>query len=140
MKKFHATLTLMTLMLSLVLSGCTEKTDPDPSPTDARSAFLGRWSVVETPTKLSYEVNITADPNSTDGVFISNFANTGSGSTPAGAFIGGNTITLDPDQVIGDGWIINGYGSLSGTTKINWNYNINDGADVNYYVATYTKL
>ena len=84
------------------------------------------------------EVNITADPGSDDGVFISNFANTGSSSTPAGAKIAGTSIILDANQIIGDGLKINGSGSLSGT-KINWNYTLDDGANLIHAVATYTK-
>jgi hypothetical protein len=139
MKKSIPFVAILFMLFASLLSGCATEPDPDPSPTDARTAFLGRWSVVETPTKLTYEVNITTDPNSTDGVFISNFGNTGSGSNPAAATIGGKTITLDPNQTIGEGWIINGYGNLSTTTRISWNYSINDGADVIYYIATYTK-
>jgi len=104
----------------------------------ARFLFLGKWSVIETWTKLTYEVNITADPGSNDGVFISNFANTGSSGIPAGATIAGTSIVLDANQVIGDGLIINGSGNLSGT-KINWNYTLDDGADIIHAIATYTK-
>jgi hypothetical protein len=138
MKTSSLTFILLVLMGAIALNGCTKEAGPDPSPTDARAAFLGQWSVSETWTKLAYEVNITADPGSNDGVFISNFANTGSSGIPAGATISGTSITLDADQVIGDGLKINGSGTLSGT-KINWNYTLDDGATLIYIVATYTK-
>jgi len=130
-------------ILNLILLGglfvaCTKESGSDPEPTDDRSAFTGRWNVSETYTKLSYEVNIVADPNTTDGVFIYNFGNTGSSGLPAGASINEKTVTLDPDQVIGEGWTINGSGNLSGT-KIYWNYTLNDGATLIYAIATYTK-
>ncbi len=138
MKSSALTFTLLLLFVAIALNGCTKEADPDPSPTDARSAFLGQWSVSETWTKLAYEVNITADPGSNDGVFISNFANTGSSGIPAGATVSGTSITLDADQLIGEGLKINGSGILSGS-KINWNYTLDDGATLIYAVATYTK-
>ncbi len=141
MKSKLLSLVISVFLTTTLLSGCTkETTTPDPSPSDARSNFLGNWSVNETWTKLTYSVTISADPNSSDGVFISNFANSGTFGSFAGASVSGTVISLDPDQTIGDGWIINGGGSLSGTTKINWNYTINDGATLIYATAVYTKL
>ncbi len=137
MKNYKIIISLAIVAISIVLTGCTKEANPDPSPTDARSAFLGRWTVNEIWTKLTYEVNITADPGSNDGVFISNFANTGSSGIPAGATIAGTSIVLDANQVI-DGIKINGSGNLSGT-KIIWNYTLDDGADIIHATATYTK-
>ena len=119
----------------LSIAGCTEKSDNTDTPT--RSSYLGRWSVTESSRKLTYEVNITADPGSGDGIFISNFANTGWSSTPAGAVVAGNSVVLDANQVI-SGITINGSGVLSGT-RINWNYTLHDGADLINAVAVYTK-
>jgi hypothetical protein len=122
--------------MTVAFPGCTKETTTTDSGT--RSSFLGKWSVSETYTKLSYEVNITEDPNSSNGVFISNFAMTGSSSIPASAEINGSSIILDPNQVIGTGLTINGNGNLSGT-KITWNYTILDGATLINAIAIYTK-
>ena len=103
MKKSFSYILLIILMGTGWLQGCTADSSADSDPVNAREAFLGRWNVRETWTKLSYEVTITADPNSETGVFIYNFANTGSGSIPAGASVSGSVITLDPGQVIGKG-------------------------------------
>ncbi len=128
---------IMILGLSrLSLSGCTEKAD-DTTDTATRSSYLGRWNVSESKKISTYEVNITADPNSGDGVFISNFGNLGWSVEPAGATVTGNSIILDADQVIAN-VTINGSGALSGT-KINWNYTLNTGADLFTVVAVYTK-
>lgn len=126
------------MLIAVTFSACTD-TDPSPSPADPRLLFTGMWSVSETETRLTYEVNIEVDTKSQTGVYIYNFANAGSGSNPAHAVVSGNTISLDPDQIIGDGWIINGSGSLSGT-KINWPYTLNDGANLHHISAFYTKL
>ena len=67
---------------------------------------------------------------------LNNFANSG---TPAYADVSGTTITLVPDQIIGDGWTLNGQGALTTSTKINWTYTFNDGATLHSVVGTYTK-
>jgi hypothetical protein len=127
----------MLASLAFAFSGCAK--DPDESPdTGTRAAFLGTWNVQETWTKLSYDVIISADPNSSNGVFISEFAGTLVSSPPASAVVSGNSIVLDDNQVIGEGWTVYGSGTLSGG-KITWNYTILDGAtQINAY-AVYTK-
>jgi hypothetical protein len=135
MKNINVTFLIIILAITTALTGCTK--DPETTPdAGTRSAFLGKWLV--TPTKLTYEVNITADPNSVDGVFISNFAALGTASVPASAYIDGSSIILDANQVIGDGITVNGSGNLSGT-KIIWNYTLFDGADLITVSETYTK-
>ena len=127
---------LLTIALATMLTGCTKDSGTTPD-TGSRSSFLGKWLVTPT-TKLTYEVNITTDPNSSNGVFISNFAGLGTSSIPASASVSGTSITLDANQVIGDGITINGSGSLSGT-KIKWNYTLFNGADLINVSETYTK-
>lgn len=137
MKKQSVIFALVLLLTVAFTQGCTEKADDTGTPVD-RSAFLGIWNVSERTTKGSnYKVNISADPGSANGVFISNFGNLGSASTPAGAFINGSTITLDADQVIQD-IKINGSGKISGNT-IEWNYTLNTGADLFTVEATYSR-
>jgi hypothetical protein len=114
--------------------------DPEPAPADERLAFTGTWRVNETETKLTYEVDIQIDPRSQNGgVYIYNFANAGSSSAPAYAYVSGNTITLEVNQVIGDGWVINGSGILSGST-IDWPYTLNDGANLYAISAVFQKI
>ena len=137
MKTLNSITIFFLLAVTVAFSGCTKTSDSTPD-TATRAAFLGKWSVSETWTKLAYEVTIAADPNSSGGVFIYNFAGTGATSTPAGAVINGTNIVLDANQVIGDGLKINGAGSLSGT-RILWNYTLDDGATLIHAVATYTK-
>jgi hypothetical protein len=123
------------LMLILIIQACTPDNTNNISP-DTRSQFLGSWTVNDHKTKAVYEVVISADPNAGNRVLISNFGGLGSGS--ATAFISGTSITLDPDQNINN-LIFNGSGSLNGTSTMNWSYSINDGADITYYSAVFTK-
>ncbi len=137
MKNMKIFLSVIILGMIALLPGCT-KEDNTTGDSTARSAFLGNWNVQESYTKLTYEVNISADPNSSDGVFISKFAGTLVTSPPASASVNGSSIVLDADQVIGEGLTINGSGVLSGG-KINWNYTIFDQATLIHAVATYTR-
>lgn len=131
-KRIFAFLSLA--LFTVLLTGCAkdDSTTPDPG----RSAFIGTWTV--TPMKASYEVTISADPNSSDGVFISNFYLIGQQYAPASASIKGSAITLDPDQIIGGGLTVNGSGVMSGN-RITWSYTVYDGADLITISEIYTK-
>jgi len=131
-------LLLPLLLIFLFITGCQKDSSLAPN-SDARAAFLGNWAVQETWVKLSYEVTISADTSSKSGVLIYNFADIGFSYHPAKALISGNSITLDPNQVIGDGLTVNGSGTLSGTSTIRWNYSISDGATQRQVVSTYTR-
>ncbi|MCX6269113.1 MAG: hypothetical protein NTW16_17465 [Bacteroidetes bacterium] len=137
MKNIKITFSILAIALTFVLSGCAKDSETTPD-AGTREAFLGKWSVSETWTKLSYEVTISADPSSSNGVFISNFANTGTSSVPASAAVNGSTILLDTPQVIGDDITITGSGNLSGT-KIVWSYSLDNGASLINAIATYTR-
>jgi hypothetical protein len=127
------------LLLTTILSGCTADSPSPPPSGDARDTYVGNWSVSETELKLNYEVSIEIDTSSSTKVFIYNFANSGT-ADPAVAVVSGNTITLVSDQVIGDGWIINGGGALAGSSKITWAYTLNEGATLHQLSAVYSKL
>jgi hypothetical protein len=137
MNRSKITSILLLLGLFFALSGCAKEGSTTTEVT--RDSFLGTWSVSESYTKLSYEVTIVADPNSANGVLISGFANTLPSGPYTGAVISGSKITLDANQVIGDGLSISGGGNLSGKT-ITWNYTIDDGATLLHAVAIYTRL
>jgi hypothetical protein len=134
MKTIQVTIFLATLVLTGILAGCTKESETSPDP--GRAAFLGKWNA--SPTKLTYEVTISEDPNSSDGVFISNFAFIGLSYPPAGATVKGTSIILDANQFIGDGLKVEGSGVLSGD-KIIWNYTTFDGADLTHVAETYTR-
>ena len=126
------------ILAFLVFTGCQKENTVTPS-SDARAAFTGNWGVQETWVKLSYEASISADTSSKMGVLIYNFADIGFSYQPAKALVSGNTVTLDPNQTIDDGLIVNGAGTLSGTSVIHWSYTISDGATLRQVSSTYTK-
>ncbi len=125
-------------LVVIALVSCT-KTDTNISPSgDSRAKFLGSWTVSETHTKGSFPVTILADPNESSRVLIDNFANLLVGNR-ATAYISGNSITLDPDQAVGNMTHISGSGTMTGTTTINWTYTMTDGATKTDATAVYTK-
>jgi hypothetical protein len=139
MKKTTVTAWAMLMLLQIVLPACQTESNP-PDNVDPRTNFLGAWTVNENWTKLTYEVDITSDPNSSDGVYIENFAGSGTG-VKTKATISGNNINISPlPQTLSTGWIIeSGSGGLQGTTKINWNYVFSDQANTYTAIAVYTK-
>ena len=139
MKKIAVAAWAFLLVLQIGLSSCSTET-ATPDPVDIRSNFLGVWTVNENWTKLTFEVDITSDPGSSDGVFIENFAFSGSG-VKTHASVSGNNITITPlPQTLSTGWIIeSGSGGLQGTTKMNWNYVFNDLANTYTAIAVFTK-
>ena len=136
MKNLKAANIFLILALTVAFAGCTKDSSTTPAP--SRDAFIGDWSVSETYTRLNYEVTVFADPASTDGVLIRGFAGTLATDPYAGAVVSGTTITLDSNQVIGDGLKIEGSGTFSGKI-ITWNYTIDDGANLRHALAIYTK-
>lgn len=137
MKKYPVISAFLMICGIYLLAGCA-KDSSGPSGSDPRASYLGSWSVNEIHTKLTYDVTITADTGKT-GVFISNFGAAGN-SVKAHAVISGTEIGISPgNQTMSNGWIIDGSGTMSGTTKIEWNYTINDGANLVFSQATYTK-
>ncbi|MDP4281234.1 MAG: hypothetical protein Q8867_03705 [Bacteroidota bacterium] len=126
------------ILLILILPGCKADDTDATEPSNSRDQFLGTWTVTESVKTQAYIVNITAESNSTTGVYISNFGNAGL-ANKAHAVISGNSIVLSPtDQMMENEWIVNGNGVYSGT-KINWSYTINDGADFFKITAIYSK-
>ena len=139
MKKIAVTAWTVLLLFQMILTSCETETTP-PDPTDARSNYLGIWSVNENSTKLTFEVAITSDPGSSDGVYIENFAGSGEG-VKTHETVSGNNISISPiPQTLITGWIIeSGSGGLQGTTKMNWNYVFTDQATTYTAVAVFTK-
>lgn len=134
MKKFILYSGVLLCSVLAFSTGCT-KNNPEPSPTDPRSQYIGSWGVTETVTKNYYTVSISADPNSSNGVFINNF---GASTVQAHAVVSGNSISVT-NQQLSNGWFVNGSGTYS-SNKMIWSYSINDGANLTNYSAIFAKL
>jgi len=123
----------------LLISSCTEDGDII-NPQDDRDAFLGTWNVDETCNRIPYQVTIIKDPGNSSQVVITNFWLIGPDESPPYAIVAGSNIVI-PEQNIGnDGKnIVKGSGTLI-KNKIDWEYTVNDGADLYTCTATYEKI
>ena len=126
------------VFLILAIPSCVED-DDIVLPGDDRNEFLGVWEVTETCKRFSYEVEIVADPANDKQVLINNFWLIGYDEKPPYAIVSGNTITIPSQGMCNDGSnIVEGSGTLS-KKKIEWNYTVNDGADLYTCTAIYEK-
>jgi len=121
-----------------ILNSCFED-DDIVTPTDDREEFLGFWDVDETCHRTPYQVEIIKDPSNSSQVLIKNFWLIGSEEKPPYAIVAGSTITIPSQGMCDDGSnIVHGSGSLK-KKKIEWNYTVNDGADLYTCTAVYER-
>jgi len=122
------------LLALLSFNACT--VDEEDPGTDPRDKYIGTWTVQETgKKKLTYQVEITADPFNSVQVLISNFYNF---SIQPYAVATTNTLTVPTQSFASEGITVWGSGSYSNNT-ISWVYYVNDGANQDTIVSTYTK-
>lgn len=138
MKRAGIIYLLVNLVISLTFYSCTDEEDP-LNPQDDRDAFLGTWNVTESCTKEAYSVTIVKDPSNSSQVIIQNFWLIGFNEKPPYAIVAGTTITI-PEQTI----CYNASNTVSGSGKldkgkIDWDYTVNDGADLWSCSATYEQ-
>ena len=135
MNRQHAFFLLLAFVSVFMVPGC----DPDENPfdpLDPRDQYLGTWTVQEAgKKKITYEVTISSDPGNSVQVLIDNFYNIG--ITPY-AIVTSSTITLPQQTFSFPSVKVWGSGSYS-NDKISWVYYVNDGADLDTVVSTYTR-
>jgi hypothetical protein len=117
--------TFILLLLSTIYS-CTKTEDNNASPSagDARDKLVGTWKADETSKlggKATYNVTISKDATSADGILIKNLYELTNASTIAS--FDGASITI-PQQSV-SGYTIKGSGTF--TSTINLNFTTNDG-------------
>lgn len=127
------------LILALLISSCTEDGDII-NPQDDRDAFLGTWNVDETCNRIPYQVTIIKDPSNSSQVIIKNFWLIGPDETAPYAIVAGDNIVIPQQNISNDGkTVVKGSGILDKQT-IDWEYTVNDGADLYTCTATYEKI
>ncbi len=127
---------LFVVVTVMCVVSCTEG-DDILNPSDDRDTFLGTWNVNENCQRTDYDVNIVVDPTNSSQVIIQNFGLIGYGEKPPYAIVAGTTITI-PTQDMSVNIIVAGSGKLI-KGKIEWDYTLNDGADLYTCTATYQK-
>jgi hypothetical protein len=117
----------------------TTGTDPD----DPRNDYVGVWHFTELNKKKdglnqSYIVTITLDPNNSSQVLLDNFCNPGNSDNTAVGTVTTNQVVVS-SQPLSNGWTVAGSGKLSGADKMNWNYSMIIGGDIEYHTAEAIK-
>ena len=133
MKTIKKAFSIFLILLSInILTSCKE--DEIEEDIDDRDLFVGNWNVSDMVVKQNYIVQIKKDANNSTKIWLINFHSTDS----AFAYIQEKNVSL-PNQTIASGLSARGNGTMSGTTKINWEYFVNDGSDIDTIQAIYTK-
>jgi hypothetical protein len=122
-------------MILLLAYSC--KKDVEEQVIDVRDNFAGNWNVSDQIlAKQNYQVKIYKDANNSQKVWLVNFHGT---LDTAFAYIDVKTITISQQEIGHTHLTTAGSGLMTGTTKIDFQYYINDGAQQDTIIATYLK-
>jgi hypothetical protein len=136
MKRTNNYFLLLILLSGLIIPSC--KKDNGTPEGLTRASLTGKWMVTETQKKITYEVTILIDSTTSGGVLINNFAGAGP-TVNAFANLSGSSLALTNNELLSNGWVVNGSGAVSGTSRIDWPYTIHDGANLISIQAVFTK-
>ncbi|MCF8349189.1 MAG: hypothetical protein K9G61_10290 [Bacteroidales bacterium] len=121
-------------MVSVMLffASCIPDDNSDLNPVDK---FLGTWSVSDNAVRLNYQVTISSNPLNSAEVLMSNFADLGKSAV---GLVVGNTIVVEGQTLVGN-YLVSGTGSYVSDSRLNFNYELNDGIDVETRQATFSR-
>jgi hypothetical protein len=123
------------IFIASVLISC--KKDETAVVVDSRDAFVGTWNVSDHQiTKANYQVRIYKDANYSEKVWLINFHGT---TDTAFAYVSDKNITVTSQVLSTTHLSTGGTGLMTGTTKIDFEYYISDGAQQDTIQAVYQK-
>jgi hypothetical protein len=138
MKKLFRSLILIASVVS-VFYACNPNDTPEPTG-DPRDKFVGSWSCVENSHlngNSTFSVTVSLNPNNSSQILLANFYQIGTSQKVYG-IVANNNVTV-PSQTI-NSLSVRGSGNITANnTKINWNYYVDDGADIDTCSAVYSK-
>ena len=142
MKKVTKFILIIFVFISFFISCNPDDTNDTPQPTeDPRDKFTGSWTCNENSHlngNSSFTVNITLNPNNSSQIYLANFYQTGTNQKIYG-IVTNSSITI-PDQAVGTFPSLKGSGTITNNnTKINCNYYVNDGSDIDTCTAVFSK-
>jgi hypothetical protein len=141
MKKFIRSLIILASLVCFFYACNPDDPNNNPQPNDdPRDKFIGTWLCNETSHlngNSTFSVPVSLNPNNTAQILIANFYQLGSGQKIYG-IVANNNVTV-PSQTLNN-LNIRGSGNITNNnTRINWNYYVDDGADIDTCTAIYNK-
>ncbi len=129
----------LSLALLVFMTSCELDEPLEPIGADSRDKFTGTWLFSEAPAarSISYSVTITKDPSNSSQVILKNLGNFGNSYSAYGIVTTSRIVV--PSQEIYPGMSIDGDGSMSSNSQMEWSYSIEGGGELEEYVATATK-
>ena len=138
MKKTFPFIILIAALTAIFFS-CNPNDNPSDN-TDARTKFEGNWTCNEHSTQngnSTFTMNISLNSGNSSQIYFANLYALGT-DKKVYAVVAGNNATI-PQQSIGS-YTANGSGSIySNNTKIDLDYYMNDGADIDTCTTVLTK-
>ena len=125
--------TLLVLAILFIFQSCV--VEDDTPFTDPREKFLGTWNVNDQSGRINYLVNIANDPAQSAQVILYNFADMGAS---ASGLVVGSKIIVDK-QDVGNGFLANGTGTYISSSKLEFEFLLDDGIDIEKRVAVFSK-
>lgn len=122
-------------LIVLIVSSCQK--DESTDTIDDRDAFVGTWNVSDQIiSKANYQVRIYKDPSLSTKVWMINFHGV---TDTAYAYVDGKNITISQQQIGSTHLTTAGSGLMTGTSKIELEYYVSDGAQQDTISAIYLK-
>lgn len=138
MKKTFPYLVSLATLVSILFS-CNPDDNPNDT-ADARDKFVGNWTCSEHSAQngnSTFTIGISLNPGNSSQIYIANLYALGT-SKQVYAVVAGDNATI-PQQNIGS-YTASGSGNIyNSDTKINLDYYMNDGADIDTCTAVLTK-
>jgi len=114
------------------LSSCEVTSDDN---LDDIEKYYGTWNVNDQASKLNYVVIISANPSNSAEILMNNFADLNSSAV---GLVVGNSVVID-NQSLGSDYSVNGSGSYINSGKLEFNFSLDDGIDIESRTAIFTK-
>jgi hypothetical protein len=132
-------LALLFGVLYLSFTACQKDEDNDPD-ADPRDKYVGTWLCTEDSPKkstmIAYTVTINLSPDNSNQILLYNFNLFGPGEYVYGN-VSSNLVTVPVQTVLNT--TVDGKGNLIDDNTMNWEYYVNDGADIDTVSAVYEK-
>ena len=121
------------IVFAIGFFGCV--TDGDTDDDDPIEKYLGMWQVSDQPARLNYVVTIQRNLSNSTEVLLLNFADLG--GTAVGLVVG-NSVIIDK-QALTSEYKVEGTGTYIGSAELRFDYELDDGIDIEKRKSVFTN-